>query len=91
MKMRVDAFMKLTHRFVGRLMLTQDALRVCPHIVLINGEDLTPYREASKRIYNVLSKLFMLVCACACLVLCVCLYVLSPHRHDQWGGFDSLP
>ncbi|CAI6009140.1 unnamed protein product [Closterium sp. NIES-65] len=33
-----------------------DARTRCPEIVLVNGEDLTPYRQASKRIFFVLAR-----------------------------------
>lgn len=34
----------------------EDALRVCPDLVLVNGEDLTPYRAVSKRILEVMRR-----------------------------------
>jgi DNA polymerase iota len=39
---------------VPKMVSIAEARRRCPDIVLINGEDLTPYRAASKRIMNVL-------------------------------------
>ena len=41
---------------VTKLMGTKEALRVCPDLVLISGEDLTPYRAASRRIQAVLER-----------------------------------
>jgi DNA polymerase iota len=40
---------------VGKLMRIDEARRICPDLVLIPGEDLTPYREASSQILSVLS------------------------------------
>lgn len=39
---------------VKKLMLLTDALRLCPELVLVNGEDLTPYRQMSTKIHNIL-------------------------------------
>ena len=33
-----------------------EALAVCPDLVLVSGEDLTPYRQASKRLLSVLRR-----------------------------------
>ncbi|KAL6762106.1 hypothetical protein V8C86DRAFT_719097 [Haematococcus lacustris] len=41
---------------VGKLMSIVDAKRVCPDLILVPGEDLTPYRAASKRILQLLSR-----------------------------------
>jgi len=41
---------------VGKLMATQEALRRCPELQLVAGEDLTPYREASDQVLEVLSQ-----------------------------------
>lgn len=41
---------------VSKMVSIEEARRRCPDIVLINGEDLTPYRAASKRIMNVLRR-----------------------------------
>lgn len=41
---------------VPKMVSIEEARRRCPDIVLINGEDLTPYRAASKRIMNVLRR-----------------------------------
>ncbi|GFR42034.1 hypothetical protein Agub_g2851, partial [Astrephomene gubernaculifera] len=41
---------------VTKLMNTRDALARCPHLVLVPGEDLGPYRQASKAIFAVLSR-----------------------------------
>ena len=35
---------------------TAEAKEQVPSLVLVNGEDLTPYRQASKRIFNVLAR-----------------------------------
>lgn len=39
---------------VKKLMLLTDAQRLCPDLILINGEDLTPYRQMSTKIHSVL-------------------------------------
>ena len=39
---------------VGKLMLITDAKKICPDLVLIDGEDLTPFRDMSKILYNFL-------------------------------------
>ncbi|SPP83074.1 DNA polymerase iota [Drosophila guanche] len=39
---------------VHKLMLVEDALQVCPDLVLVNGEDLTPYRLMSQKIFDLL-------------------------------------
>lgn len=39
---------------VQKLMLLTDALRLCPDLVLVKGEDLTPYRQMSNKIHAVL-------------------------------------
>ena len=41
---------------VGKLMRIDAAKECCPELVLIPGEDLTPYREASAAIFTVLSE-----------------------------------
>jgi nucleotidyltransferase/DNA polymerase involved in DNA repair len=41
---------------VGKLMATSEALRRCPELKLVSGEDLTPYREASDAVLEVLSR-----------------------------------
>ena len=51
-----SASRKSTCSGVTKLMGTKDALRVCPELVLISGEDLTPYRAASRRIQAVLER-----------------------------------
>ena len=40
---------------VGKLMRIDTARELCPDIVLLSGEDLTPYREASSTIFAALS------------------------------------
>ncbi|XP_062873810.1 DNA polymerase iota [Trichomycterus rosablanca] len=39
---------------VTKLMLVKDALEKCPQLVLVNGEDLTHYRETSYRVTDLL-------------------------------------
>jgi nucleotidyltransferase/DNA polymerase involved in DNA repair len=39
---------------VNKLMSIAQAKRVCPSVVLVLGEDLNPYRDASKRVLAVL-------------------------------------
>ncbi|XP_055322918.1 DNA polymerase iota [Sitodiplosis mosellana] len=39
---------------VKKLMLLTDALRLCPDLILVKGEDLTPYRQMSNKIHSVL-------------------------------------
>eukprot|EP00850_Spirogloea_muscicola_P002788 SM000011S18966 [mRNA] locus=s11:117343:121843:+ [translate_table: standard] len=41
---------------VPKMVPITDAKRKCPDLVLINGEDLTPYRAASRRIMDVLRR-----------------------------------
>jgi DNA polymerase iota len=41
---------------VSKLMSIVEARRVCPAVVLVPGEDLTPYRAASKRLLAVLQR-----------------------------------
>ncbi|KKA26646.1 hypothetical protein TD95_002634 [Thielaviopsis punctulata] len=41
-------------RGVRKLSLLSDAMRACPDLVVCNGEDLTPFRDESKRLYSVL-------------------------------------
>ena len=37
-------------------MATAEALRRCPALALVPGEDLAPYRDASARLFAVLSR-----------------------------------
>jgi len=39
---------------VAKLMLIAEAQRICPELVLVNGEDLAPYRQMSQRIFDLL-------------------------------------
>ncbi|XP_017073542.2 DNA polymerase iota [Drosophila eugracilis] len=39
---------------VAKLMLIPEAQRICPDLVLVNGEDLAPYRQMSQRIFDLL-------------------------------------
>lgn len=41
-------------RGVSKLSSIFDAKKACPEIVIINGEDLTPFRDVSKRLWSVL-------------------------------------
>ncbi|KAI5864231.1 DNA/RNA polymerase [Durotheca rogersii] len=41
-------------RGVKKLMLVSEAQRTCPDLVLVCGEDLTPFRDASKTLWSVL-------------------------------------
>ena len=43
-------------RGVSKLMSIKEAMQRCPELVTINGEDLTPYREASRRMLSVLRR-----------------------------------
>jgi DNA polymerase iota len=43
-------------RGVGKLMTIADALQTCPELVLVNGEDLTPYRAVSRRLLAVAAR-----------------------------------
>jgi DNA polymerase iota len=39
---------------VRKLMLASEAKRMCPDLVLVDGEDLTPFRDVSKTLFNFL-------------------------------------
>lgn len=41
---------------VGKLMLLSEAKKLCPNIVLVNGEDLTNYRQMSTKFFDFLHK-----------------------------------
>ncbi|EKX53194.1 hypothetical protein GUITHDRAFT_51641, partial [Guillardia theta CCMP2712] len=41
---------------VTKLMAIEDAKKKCPGLVLVSGEDLTPYRLTSRRIFSVLQR-----------------------------------
>ncbi|KAI5918762.1 hypothetical protein F4810DRAFT_554780 [Camillea tinctor] len=41
-------------RGVKKLMLISEAQRVCPDLVILNGEDLTRFRDVSKRLWSTL-------------------------------------
>ncbi|KAK9826961.1 hypothetical protein WJX74_001872 [Apatococcus lobatus] len=41
---------------VRKLMSIKEAQQICPDLVLVSGEDLTPYRQASKSILNLLRR-----------------------------------
>ncbi|KAI0884729.1 DNA/RNA polymerase [Annulohypoxylon maeteangense] len=41
-------------RGVKKLMLISEAQKVCPDLVIVNGEDLTPFRDASKKLWSFL-------------------------------------
>ncbi|XP_036324254.1 DNA polymerase iota isoform X1 [Rhagoletis pomonella] len=39
---------------IKKLMSIEEAQRLCPTLILVNGEDLTPYRQMSQRIFDAL-------------------------------------
>lgn len=39
---------------VGKLMLISEAKKICKDLVLVDGEDLTPFRDMSKILFNFL-------------------------------------
>lgn len=39
---------------VKKLMLISEAKKICPKLVLVDGEDLTPFRDVSKVLFNFL-------------------------------------
>ncbi|KAK4455544.1 hypothetical protein QBC34DRAFT_390220 [Podospora aff. communis PSN243] len=41
-------------RGVGKLTTLVEAKRLCPDLVIVDGEDLTPFRDVSKRLYALL-------------------------------------
>ncbi|KAK0634694.1 hypothetical protein B0T17DRAFT_478969, partial [Bombardia bombarda] len=41
-------------RGVKKLMLIADAKKLCPELVIVEGEDLTPFRNVSKKLYALL-------------------------------------
>ncbi|KAL7923020.1 hypothetical protein ACQKWADRAFT_290987 [Trichoderma austrokoningii] len=41
-------------RNVKKLMLISEAKKICPDLVLVDGEDLTPFRDVSKILFNFL-------------------------------------
>ncbi|KAH6610189.1 impb mucb samb family [Trichoderma cornu-damae] len=41
-------------RNVRKLMLVSEAKKACPELVLVDGEDLTPFRDVSKMLFNFL-------------------------------------
>ncbi|KAL7821467.1 DNA/RNA polymerase [Trichoderma aethiopicum] len=41
-------------RNVKKLMLVSEARKICPDLVLVDGEDLTPFRDMSKVLFNFL-------------------------------------
>ncbi|XP_053909289.1 DNA polymerase iota [Cuculus canorus] len=46
---------------VKKLMAVKAAKEICPHLVLVNGEDLTPYRETSYKVTELLEEFCPLV------------------------------
>lgn len=46
---------------VQKMMVLADAQRVCPDLVLVNGEDLTKYRQMSNKIFNLVQNYTPLV------------------------------
>lgn len=43
-------------RGVRKLMLVSEAKKACPGLVLVDGEDLTPFRDVSKMLFSFLKK-----------------------------------
>ncbi|KAI1765809.1 DNA/RNA polymerase [Hypoxylon sp. FL1150] len=41
-------------RGVKKLMLISEAQKACPELVIVNGEDLTPFRDVSKKLWSML-------------------------------------
>jgi nucleotidyltransferase/DNA polymerase involved in DNA repair len=39
-------------RGVKKLMLITEAKKICPELVIVEGEDLTPFRDVSKILFN---------------------------------------
>lgn len=39
---------------VKKMIYLKEAMQLCPELVLVNGEDLTPYRQMSNKIHNLL-------------------------------------
>jgi DNA polymerase iota len=58
----LQKFLVVTTNYVARglgvpkMVSIDEARKKCPELVLINGEDLTPYRAASKHIMAVLRR-----------------------------------
>ncbi|NXN33021.1 POLI polymerase, partial [Nycticryphes semicollaris] len=48
-------------RGVKKLMSVKDAKEMCPQLILVNGEDLTPYREMSYKVTELLGEFCPLV------------------------------
>lgn len=46
---------------VTKLMLISEAKKICPNLVLVNGEDLTNYRQMSNKIFEIIQKYTPLV------------------------------
>lgn len=46
---------------IKKMMTLAEAKKLCPHLVLVNGEDLTNYRQMSAKIFEVLQKFTPLV------------------------------
>ena len=49
------------HRGVAKMSSIRDAMKACPDLVIVNGEDLTPYREMSERVFSTLCEYSNLV------------------------------
>jgi DNA polymerase iota len=43
-------------RGLHKLQLIKDAKRICPDVVIVLGEDLTRFRDASKELYRFLNR-----------------------------------
>jgi len=50
----LDETGKLTAQGLRKLQLIKEAKKVCPDVVIVLGEDLTRFRNASKELYNFL-------------------------------------
>lgn len=48
-------------RGVKKMIPVAEAMQLCPELVLVNGEDLTPYRQMSNEIHNVMHRYTTLV------------------------------
>ncbi|XP_055373724.1 DNA polymerase iota [Condylostylus longicornis] len=46
---------------ITKLMLVDEAKKLCPDLILVPGEDLTPYRQMSAKIFEILHKFTPLV------------------------------
>ena len=42
------------HHGIGKLMLISEARKICPELIIVDGEDLTAFRDVSKTLFNFL-------------------------------------